>query len=112
MNDHPDDLELVYEAFALRLDGPMIEVMGRDFKGLFRLHVNFAQASLTPKKQETLELYVDDGGALDRPFLQEKIQGVWGMWRFPLPASEESALVDFFGEAERRRTAPRQLGPS
>jgi hypothetical protein len=30
--------------------------------------VNFAQASLTPKKQDTLEVYLDDGGGLDRPF--------------------------------------------
>jgi hypothetical protein len=100
-------MELVYDRFALRLDGSMIEVMGLDFKGLFRLHVNFAQASLTPKKNGMVEVYIDDGGGLERPFLQEKINGVWGVWRFLLPVSEESALVDFFAEAERRRVAPR-----
>ncbi|HWH20647.1 MAG TPA: hypothetical protein VN671_08940 [Solirubrobacterales bacterium] len=103
--------ELVYEDFVMRLDGPMIEVMGSSFKGLFRLHVNFAQASLTPKKHDTLEVYVDDGGGLDRPFQQEKIQGVWGLWRFVVPVTEESAFVDFFAEAERRRTAPRATVP-
>jgi hypothetical protein len=100
-------LELVYDRFALRLDGPMIEEMGLDFKGLFRLHVNFAQASLTPRKSGLVEVYVDDGGGLDRPFLQEKIDGVWGVWKFQVPAAEESALVEFFAEAERRRVAPR-----
>jgi hypothetical protein len=100
-------MELVYDEFVLRLDGPMIELVGRDFKGIFRHHVNFAQASLTPKKNQMLELYVDDGGALDRPFLQDKISGVWGVWRFQLPDSEESALVDFFSAAERLRTARR-----
>ena len=99
--------ELVYDSFAMRLDGPMIEIVGRDFKGLFRHHVNFAQASLTPKKHDMLEVYVDDGGGLDRPFLQEKILGVWGLWRFLLPVAEEATLVDFFSEAEARRTAPR-----
>ena len=58
-----------------------------------------------------LELYFDDGGELDRPFLQDKISEVWGLWRFTLPASEESALVEFFAEAERLRTAPRPTGP-
>lgn len=29
--------------------------------------MNFAQASLTPQKNDMLEIYVDDGGALDRP---------------------------------------------
>jgi hypothetical protein len=110
MNDS-GPTELVYEEFVMRLDGPMIEVMGPNFKGLFRLHVNFAQASLTPKKHDMLEVYVDDGGGLDRPFLQEKIQGVWGMWRFLVPATDESAFVDFFAEAERRRTAPRSADP-
>jgi hypothetical protein len=104
------DTELVYDRFAMRLDGPMIEVMGLDFKGLFRLHVNFAQASLTPKKHEMFEVYVDDGGGLDRPFLQEKITGIWGLWRFLLPLSEEAAFVDFFAEAERRRASPRSTG--
>jgi hypothetical protein len=99
--------ELVYEDFVMRLDGPMIEIVGSSFKGLFRLHVKFAQASITPKKHDMLEVYVDDGGALDRPFQQEKIQGVWGVWRFEVPVTEESAFVDFFAEAERRRTAPR-----
>lgn len=103
-------MELVYEEFVMRLDGPMIEVVAPSFKGLFRHHVNFAQASLTPKKHEMLEVYVDDGGALDRPFLQEKIQGIWGMWRFVVPVTDESAFVDFFAEAERRRTAPRPAG--
>jgi hypothetical protein len=106
MNDN-GATELVYEDFVMRLDGPMIEVVGSSFKGLFRLHVNFAQASITPKKNDMLEVYVDDGGALDRPFQQEKIQGVWGLWRFEVPVTEESAFVDFFAEAERRRTAPR-----
>jgi hypothetical protein len=55
--------ELVYEDFVMRLDGPMIEIVGRDFKGIFRLDVNFAKASLTPKKHDRLEVYVDDGGA-------------------------------------------------
>jgi hypothetical protein len=105
-------LELVYDRFAFRLDGPMIEVMGLDFKGLFRLHVNFAQASLTPQKNGMVEVYVDDGGDPGRPFLQEKISGVWGLWRFQLPVSEESAFVDFFAEAERRRIAPRPPGLS
>ena len=73
----------------IRLDGPMIELVGRDFKGIFRHHVNFAQASLTPQKNGKVELYVDDGGGLDRPFLQEKISGVWGLWRFQLPPEEE-----------------------
>lgn len=99
--------ELVYEDFVMRLDGPMIEVVGSSFKGLFRLHVNFAQASITPRKHDMVEVYVDDGGGLDRPFQQEKIQGVWGLWRFEVPVTEESAFVDFFAEAERRRTAPR-----
>ena len=103
--------ELVYEDFVMRLDGPMIEVMGSSFKGLFRLHVNFAQASITPRKHDMVEVYVDDGGGLDRPFQQEKIQGVWGLWRFEVPVTEESAFVDFFAEAERRRTAPRSAGP-
>ncbi len=101
-----DPTELVYEEFVIRLDGSMIEVVGRDFRGLFRHHVNFAQASLTAKKNGMLEVYVDDGGALDRPFLQEKIQGVWGMWKFLVPATDESAFVDFFAEAERRRVSP------
>jgi hypothetical protein len=43
MNDS-GPTELVYEDFVMRLDGPMIEVVGSSFKGLFRLHVNFAQA--------------------------------------------------------------------
>jgi hypothetical protein len=103
--------ELVYEDFVMRLDGPMIEIVGASFKGLFRLHVNFAQASITPKKHDMVEVYVDDGGGLDRPFQQEKIQGVWGLWRFIVPVSEEPAFVDFFAEAERRRTAPRATGP-
>ena len=103
--------ELVYEDFVTRLDGPMIEVVGSSFKGLFRLHVNFAQASITPKKHDMVEVYVDDGGALDRPFQQEKIQGAWGVWRFEVPVTEESAFVDFFAEAERRRTAPRATDP-
>jgi hypothetical protein len=103
--------ELVYEDFVMRLDGPMIEVVGSSFKGLFRLHVNFAQASITPRKHDMVEVYVDDGGGLDRPFQQEKIQGVWGLWRFEVPVTEESAFVDFFAEAERRRTAPRSAGP-
>lgn len=101
------ETELVYPKFLLHLDGPVLEVMGEDFKGLFRLHVNFCQASLTPKKHGMLEMYVDNGGALDRPLLQPKISGSWGLWRFELPESEESALVDFFTEAERRRVAPR-----
>jgi hypothetical protein len=105
-------MELVYDDFVLRLDGPMLEVMGRSFKGLFRLHVNFAQASLTPKKSEMLEVYVDDGGGLDRPFLQEEINGVWHVRRFLVPATEESALVEFFTEAEHRRSAPRPTGPT
>jgi hypothetical protein len=88
----------------------MIEAMGATFKGLFRLHVNFAQASLTPQKHDMVEVYVDDGGGLDRPFVQEKILGVWGLWRFTVPVTEEPALLDFFAEAERRRTAPRALG--
>jgi hypothetical protein len=103
--------ELAYEDFVMRLDGPMIEIVGRSFKGLFRLHVNFAQASLTPKKHDTVEVYVDDGGGLDRPFQQEKIQGIWGLWRFIVPITEESAFVDFFAEAERRRTGPRATAP-
>jgi hypothetical protein len=103
--------ELVYEDFVMRLDGPMIEIVAASFKGLFRLHVNFAQASISPKKHDMVEVYVDDGGALDRPFQQEKIQGVWGIWRFEVPVSEESAFVDFFAEAERRRTAPRATDP-
>jgi hypothetical protein len=103
--------ELVYEDFVMRLDGPMIEIVGRSFKGIFRHHVNFAQASITPKKHDTVEVYVDDGGAHDRPFQQENIQGVWGLWRFEVPATEESAFVDFFAEAERRRTAPRVTAP-
>jgi hypothetical protein len=110
MNDN-GATELVYEDFVMRLDGPMIEVVGSSFKGLFRLHVNFAQASITPRKHDMLEVYVDDGGGLDRPFQQEKIQGVWGLWRFEVPVAEESAFVDFFAEAERRRTAPRVTGP-
>lgn len=108
MND-TSPMELIYEDFVMRLDGPMIEVVGSSFKGLFRLHVNFAQASITPKKHDMVEVYVDDGGALDRPFQQEKIQGVWGLWRFTVPVTEESAFVDFFAEAERRRTAPRVI---
>src|SRR6201999_4065071 len=104
-------MELVYEDFVMRLDGPMIEIVGRSFKGLFRHHVKFAQASLTPKKHDPIEVYVDDGGGLDRPFQQEKIQGVWGLWRFVVPVTEESAFVDFFAEAERRRTPPRSAGP-
>jgi hypothetical protein len=110
MND-AGPTELVYEDFVMRLDGPMIEIVGRSFKGIFRHHVNFAQASITPKKHDTIEVYVDDGGGLDRPFQQEKIQGVWGLWRFEVPVSEESAFVDFFAEAERRRTAPRATDP-
>jgi hypothetical protein len=110
MNDNVP-MELVYEDFVMRLDGPMIEVVGSSFKGLFRLHVNFAQASITPKKHDMLEVYVDDGGGLDRPFQQEKIQGIWGLWRFTVPVTEESAFVDFFAEAERRRTTPRATGP-
>lgn len=110
MND-TSPMELIYEDFVMRLDGPMIEVVGASFKGLFRLHVNFAQASITPKKHDMVEVYVDDGGALDRPFQQEKIQGVWGLWRFEVPVTEESAFVDFFAEAERRRTAPRVIAP-
>ena len=98
--------ELVYEEFVIRLDGPMIELVGRDFRGIFRHHVNFAQASLTPKKNGKVELYVDDGGGLDRPFLQEKISGAWAEWRFQVPPEGESALVDFFSEAERRRVPP------
>jgi hypothetical protein len=101
--------ELFDEDFVMRLDGPMIEIVGASFKGLFRLHVNFAQASITPKKHDMVEVYVDDGGALDRPFQQEKILGVWGLWRFQVPATEEPAFVDFFAEAERRRTAPRAI---
>jgi hypothetical protein len=99
--------ELIYEEFAMRLDGPMIEVVGRSFKGLFRHHVNFAQASLTPKKHDMFEVYIDDGGGLDRPFLQQSISGIWGLWRFQLPLAEESTFIDFFTEAESRRTAPR-----
>ena len=110
MNDN-GATELVYEEFVMRLDGPMIEIVGAIFKGIFRHHVNFAQASITPKKHDTIEVYVDDGGGLDRPFQQEKIQGIWGLWRFTVPVTEESAFVDFFAEAERRRTAPRTLGP-
>lgn len=110
MND-TSPMELIYEDFVMRLDGPMIEVVGASFKGLFRLHVNFAQASITPKKHDIVEVYVDDGGALDRPFQQEKILGVWGLWRFEVPVTEESAFVDFFAEAERRRTAPRVIAP-
>jgi hypothetical protein len=103
------ETELVYERFMLRLDGPMLEVVGADFKGLFRLHVNFCQASLTPKKNGMVEIYVDDGGALDRPLLQPKISGIWGVWKFIVPPSEESALIDFFAEAERRRVTPRSV---
>lgn len=110
MNDN-GPTELVYDEFVMRLDGPMIEVMGSSFKGLFRLHVNFAQASLTPKDGGMLEVYVDDGGGLDRTFLQQKIQGIWGMWRFLVPAADESAFVDFFAEAERRRAALRPADP-
>ena len=110
MNDN-GPMELVYEDFVMRLDGPMIEIVGRSFKGIFRHHVNFAQASLTPQKHDTVEVYVDDGGGLDRPFQQEKIQGIWGLWRFIVPVTEESAFVDFFAEAERRRTTPRATGP-
>jgi hypothetical protein len=101
-----DPKELVYEEFVMRLDGSMIEVVGTNFRGIFRHHVNFAQASLTAKKHDMVEVYVDDGGSLDRPFLQEKIQGVWGMWKFLVPSTEESAFVDFFAEAERRRVSP------
>jgi hypothetical protein len=99
--------ELVYERFVLRLDGPVLEVMGADIKGLFRLHVNLAQASLTPKKNGMLEVYVDDGGALDRPLLQPEISGIWRVWRHEVPATEERALTEFFTEAERRRVNPR-----
>ncbi|MBS1895002.1 MAG: hypothetical protein JST59_27195, partial [Actinobacteria bacterium] len=69
--------ELVYEGFVLRLDGPMLEVVAGDIKGIFRHHVNFAQASLTAKKDGMVEVYVDDGGALDRPLLQPEISGIW-----------------------------------
>ena len=85
----------------------MIEAMSLDFKGLFRLHVNFAQASLTPQKNRMIEVYADDDGGLDRPFLQDKISGVWRVWKFQLSAVEESALVEFFAEAERRRVSSR-----
>src|SRR5215475_1021627 len=105
-----DAVELVYDVFVMRLDGPMIEVVARDFKGMFRHHVNFAQASLTPKKNGMVEVHVDDGGELDRPFLQEKTSGAWGMWRFTVPVGDESAFVDFFAEAERRRSTPRPVG--
>ncbi|MBS1880694.1 MAG: hypothetical protein JST31_14380 [Actinobacteria bacterium] len=99
--------ELVYERFVLRLDGPVLEVMGAEIKGIFRLHVNFAQASLTAKKNGMLEIYVDDGGALDRPLLQSEISGIWRVWRYEVPATEEAALTEFFSEAEQRRSAPR-----
>ncbi|MBS1886443.1 MAG: hypothetical protein JSU06_04565 [Actinobacteria bacterium] len=101
------DPELLYEKFVLRLDGPILEVMGAEIKGVLRLHVNFAQASLTPKKDGMLEIYVDDGGALDRPLLQPQISGIWRVWRYEVPATEEPALAEFFAEAERRRSTPR-----
>jgi hypothetical protein len=41
-------MELVYEDFVMRLDGPMIEVVGRIFKGIFRHHVNSCGASSFP----------------------------------------------------------------
>lgn len=99
--------ELIYEKFVLRLDGPMLEVVGAEIKGIFRHHVNFAQASLTTKKDGMLEVYVDDGGALDRPLLQPQISGIWRVWRYEVPATEEAALTEFFAEAERRRSTPR-----
>lgn len=101
------ETELVYEDFVLRLDGPMLETVASGIKGIFRLHVNFAQASLTAKKDGMLEVYVDDGGAIDRPLLQPEISGIWRVWRFQVPASEETVLTAFFAEAERRRTSPR-----
>jgi hypothetical protein len=102
-----EPMDLVYDRFALRLDGPMIRGDGSRLQGAFRLHVDFAQASVTPQKNGVIEVYVDDGGGLDRPFLQEKINGVWGVWKYQLPVAEESALVGFFAEAERRRVSPR-----
>lgn len=101
------DPKLVYEKFVLRLDGPMLEVVGAEIKGILRLHLNFAQASLTAKKDGMLEVYVDGDGALDRPLLQPQISGIWRVWRFEVPASEDAALSEFFAEAERRRSTPR-----
>ncbi|HEY2052846.1 MAG TPA: hypothetical protein VGH14_02815 [Solirubrobacterales bacterium] len=101
------ETELIYDDFLLRLDGPIVEVMSRDIKGVLRLHVNFAQASITPKKNDRLEVQIDDGGALDRPLLQPTINGIWKVWKTELPGTEEATLIDFFSEAERRRVAPR-----
>ncbi len=43
------------------------------------------------------------------PSSRRRSSGFWGLWRFEVPVTEESAFVDFFAEAERRRTAPRSV---
>jgi hypothetical protein len=39
--------------------------------------------------------------------LQDEISGIWGVFRFTVPATEEPVLRAFFEEAQGRRVQPR-----